>query len=102
DGTFGSGGSTVLDLGMDAEVRGLAVDGSGNIIVAGTLGTGTGQSGLLVRFDANGHFDPSFGVGGTVVIGLGFGATVANAVAVQSDGKIVLTGAAPTAGVTTG
>ncbi|MBI1915606.1 MAG: tandem-95 repeat protein [Planctomycetes bacterium] len=96
DASFGTGGVTTVDLGADAAINGLALDASGGIVVAGSFGNGNGQNGFLARFDASGHFDPSFGSGGTAVIDLGFGADMANGIAVQSDGKLVVTGAATT------
>jgi uncharacterized delta-60 repeat protein len=65
----------------------MAVDGSGRIVVAG-------GSTVLARYTANGVLDTTFGTGGKVVTGLQLrgGAARGFAVAVQSDGKIVLAG----------
>src|SRR5262249_52401013 len=96
DGSFGTGGVGALDLRAACFLNSLKLDASGNLIVAGSVGTGSGQNGFLARFDPSGNLDAGFGRGGIVLIDLGLGADVANGVAVQSDGKLVVTGAATT------
>jgi uncharacterized delta-60 repeat protein len=86
DPKFGKGGivfttNTVADAG--------ALQGDGNIVVAGSIATNQNQEqpGLL-RYNADGTLDPNFGIGGKVVIG-GTNAGAAFGVAVQTDGKIL-------------
>src|SRR5262249_7097595 len=47
---------------------------------------------LVMRFDDHGVLDSSFGSGGMVVVSLGSGGSQAAAVAIQSDGRIVVGG----------
>src|SRR5262249_46333529 len=96
DASFGTAGVTTLDLGTDAAINSLALDDASNIVVAGAVGNGSAQNAFLARFDPNGQLDPSFGTGGAAILGLAFGGHVANGVAIQFDGKIVVTGSATT------
>ena len=87
DPKFGNGGivftaNTVANAG--------ALQGDGKILVAGSISTAQNseQPGLL-RYNTNGTLDSGFGAGGKVLIG-GNNAGAAFAVAVQTDGKILV------------
>ena len=87
DPKFGNGGivftaNTVANAG--------ALQGDGKILVAGSISTvqNSEQPGLL-RYNTNGTLDSGFGAGGKVVIA-GNTAGPAFAVAVQTDGKILV------------
>ena len=87
DPKFGNGGivftaNTVANAG--------ALQGDGKIVVAGSISTvqNSEQPGLL-RYNTNGTLDSGFGAGGKVLIG-GNNAGPAFAVAVQTDGKILV------------
>lgn len=93
DATFGSDGAVGLDLGAPAEARDVAVQAPGKVLVLGQQDDGL----VLLRLDASGSLDPSFGVAGTTAVvgsepGLfsGEGATLA----VQANGRIVVAGSA--------
>jgi len=89
DPTFGTGGIvTTANTGANAA----ALQSDGKIVVAGSISTvqNPQQPGLL-RYNTNGTFDPSFGIGGKVMIA-GNNAGPAFAVAVQTDGKILAAG----------
>ena len=91
DGTFGSGGIVTNRVGEAINALfSLAVAPDGKIVAAGTADPGTGNTGFAVaRYLPDGRLDPSFGDNGTVVTSfLG----TAEAVAIQSDGKIVVAG----------
>ncbi len=64
DADFGRGGKAVIDLGSrDEEIRALALDPDGKIVVAGYL-DGERQGDLMVgRLHRNGVPDPDFGLG---------------------------------------
>ena len=47
---------------------------------------------VVVRYTANGRPDPTFGGDGIVITSFGTGADMANALAVQTDGKILAAG----------
>src|SRR5437016_50192 len=85
DPTFGSGGR-VLAAGSPAAVD-MAIDATNHTIVAGTLNGDI----FIARYKTDGTLDGTFGSGGHVVTHLSAAASVGG-VALQSDGKIVITG----------
>jgi uncharacterized delta-60 repeat protein len=105
DSTFGAGGKSITDFGGLGEAHGLAIDGSGKIVVVGgtfsvsSAGAFWGKAFLAARYNTDGSPDSSFS-GGKVSTDFGSSATaaVANAVAVQRDGKIVSIGWADSRG----
>jgi uncharacterized delta-60 repeat protein len=62
--------------------------------VAGSTGTGAKRNFVLLRLNADGTLDTSFGTAGWISLDFSGGADVANAVALQADGKIILAGTA--------
>jgi uncharacterized delta-60 repeat protein len=67
---------------------------NGAIVLAGEgASTSNPDKYLLARLTTRGALDASFGQGGVVAIGMG-GRAMGDAVALQPDGKIVVTGAA--------
>jgi uncharacterized delta-60 repeat protein len=99
DTTFGNKGKVLTPL-SGSELDAVVIQPNGQIIVAGWGGTSNSSAsfGLLARYNANGSLDTSFGNGGLVETYLGTGQAVFNALALQSDGKIVAGGKeAPTA-----
>ena len=93
DTAFGAGtGKTVVDFEGDDVARDLAVQPDGKIVVVGDYGTGPTTSDILVtRFNGDGSTDPTFAGGKALQIDLGK-EDRAYAVALQSDGKIVVAG----------
>ena len=96
DTSFGSRGVVeVLNGSSFGNGYALAIQPDGRIIATGsaqtTFGNGTAPRVAVVRLSANGRLDPSFGSGGMDVIDLG-PYSLANSVAVQHDGKIVIAG----------
>jgi uncharacterized delta-60 repeat protein len=99
DAGFGAGGKVVTEFGIGLQdLRALAIQPDGKVVVAGYTTAMGGVGGFLIaRYDAGGVLDPSFGVGGAVVLDLaagGSGSGLANDVVVQPDGKIVVAGGA--------
>jgi uncharacterized delta-60 repeat protein len=102
DGSFGSGGAALNQLGTGTTPSSSgtvpAIQSDGKIVVAGYATDASGHDQLmLARFNTNGTVDTSFGTGGRVLTQLGSGPTPSSqalAVAIQSDGKIVVTGVA--------
>jgi len=83
DTTFGNDGFAVsksLDSGPGV-LSVMALQADGKILVTG--------AGLLGRYTSTGQLDTSFGSGGSGIAALNF--TIATAIAVQSDGKILVT-----------
>ena len=85
-GAFGSGGSGVAGTGSFLPAMAVAPDGK--IVLAGN----SGGSLIVRRFLANGGSDLSFGVNGQASLASPTFDPHANAVAVQSDGRIVVAG----------
>lgn len=101
DTTFGSGGKVLTPIGPGNETAGgVALQSDGKIVLAGSVGLDTTPAPPsvfgLVRYDQNGSLDASLGNGGKVTTQVGASAS-ARAVAIQSDGKIVVAGSAAAA-----
>jgi uncharacterized delta-60 repeat protein len=88
DATFGTGGKVTRDFSEDDEISGVALQADGKIVVAGT----TTAAGVLVRYNANGSIDSSFGIGGKVTTDAASSVERPEIVTIQSDGKIVVAG----------
>jgi uncharacterized delta-60 repeat protein len=99
DSGFGTGGKVLVEF-TDIFNRGkaLVLQPDGKILLAGTVSGFNGNSNFaVVRFNANGTLDSSFGTGGKKVIDFVGLYDSANAVALQPDGKILIAGSAETA-----
>jgi uncharacterized delta-60 repeat protein len=87
DQSFGSGGAVTLYAGLNAQANAVALQSTGEIVVAGTATNSTSYPGVaLVRLNpANGHVDSAglFNLGPL---------STANSAAVQGDDKIVIGG----------
>ena len=109
DTSFGAGNSdgtpdgfVSLSLGDgDDSGQSVAVQADGKIVVLGTSTSGDGSENMVVaRLNANGSLDTAFGADGSsdgtpdgfVSLSLGDGDDSADALALQSDGKIVVAG----------
>jgi uncharacterized delta-60 repeat protein len=97
DGRFGSGGKVTTDFsnGSIDEAHAVAIQPDQKIVVVGqTLSPGTGNTVdfALVRYNADGSLDPSFGNGGNVQTDFAGKLDIAASVALQADGKIVVAG----------
>ncbi len=93
DPTFGRGGRQFTDFGSKIdEAFGAAIQSDGKIIAVGGGGTGFGGDFVVARYLPDGSLDPSFGTGGAVQTDFNRSADAAFAVAIQSDGKIVVAG----------
>jgi uncharacterized delta-60 repeat protein len=96
DASFGTGGVTIAgDLSASLSGNAVVVQPDGRIVVAGYTGAG---SFLLLRFTAAGLLDSGFGAGGKATTAVSSSELTGNAVALQSDGKIVVAGSGTVAG----
>ncbi len=94
DATFGTGGKVVTPIGSGPDyANAVAIQRDGKIVTAGYTSNGSNFDFAVVRYKTDGSLDPTFGTGGKVVTPIGSGADYANAVAIQSDGRIVVAGA---------
>ena len=94
DASFGAGGKVITQVGDYFEfARSVAVQPDGKIVVAGYsyLG-GNDWAFAVVRYNANGSLDTSFGTGGKVLTPVGNNFVYVGAVLLQSDGKIAVVG----------
>jgi uncharacterized delta-60 repeat protein len=100
---YNSNGSLDTSFDGDGRVRTSVVPGSdygssvtiqpdGKILVAGNSFNGTNTDFALVRYNANGSLDTTFGNGGKVTTQIGASSEEAYSVKVQPDGKIVVAG----------
>lgn len=111
DEAFGDGGHVTRDRsavtgGTGAQIndegRGVAVDVSGRIVVAGSSGNGTDLDVVVWRFNDDGTLDTSFGgdydgdsiADGKVIVGdaAGIGNDRARALTIDGSGRIVVVG----------
>lgn len=90
DNTFGTGG-IVWVSSVDARAYGMAQQSDGKLVLAGWI-TPASRDFCIMRFNSDGSFDTGFGSGGIVTTPIGAENDEARNVAIQSDGKIVVTG----------
>ncbi len=92
DTTFGSGGKvTTAILSGNDRAQSVAVQSDGKIVAAGSS-RGGGTDFSLARYTTAGALDTSFDIDGKVTTRYGAYTDTAEAVALQSDGKIVAAG----------
>lgn len=96
DASFGAGGKVVTDVGGIGDhdaINGLGLQPDGKLVAAGFCDEPAHITFCLIRYDAGGIPDSTFGTGGRVTadINIGFD-DVANALALQPDGQLVAAG----------
>jgi uncharacterized delta-60 repeat protein len=109
DTSFGTGGKVITEFANDtdrvalgqvsAHAYSVAVQPNGKIVAAGYANIDGEEDFALVRYNADGTLDATFGAGGKVITDFGhleqgYSYAFANSVAVQPDGKIVVAGEA--------
>lgn len=95
DNTFAGDGKQATQIGGGAPDRAqsVAVQADGKIVVAGIAELAASTNFGVARYNANGTLDASFGTNGTVMTDINANsADDARALAIQSDGKIVVAG----------
>jgi len=93
DTTFGQSGFGVLTIpNGTGQLYSVALQPDGKIVASGTGKIQGNYQALVVRLNADGSMDTSFGTGGIVLIDPSTGDDNGFAVAVQPDGKIVTAG----------
>ena len=90
DTSFGTDGWVSTDILGDDQAADIAIQQDGKILLAGTA---FGDF-ILVRYNPDGVLDSTFGMGGWVRTDILGGDDKANALAIQSDGCIVVVGKA--------
>ncbi len=93
DPTFNGTGIVTTSFGTyNAGVRSIAIQPNGYIVVAGQTESANADAFALARYDTTGALDPGFNGTGTVTTSIGPSFDGANAVALQSNGRIVAAG----------
>ena len=97
DPTFGTGGKVTTDFPgpVGGDARAVALQPDGKLVAAG-IAPGDGGNGdfALLRHNADGSVDPTFGTDGRVTTDFGIAYDRVNALVVQPDGRIVAVGEA--------
>ena len=97
DASFGSAGSSITPVGDGGgQANAITLQPDGMILVAGTAfahGTADDQF-LLARYRPDGSPDSAFGTAGVVITHVGTAASSASALALQSDGRVLVAGTA--------
>lgn len=95
DTTFGNNGFVVRDFGSgDDEILDLAPQTDGKIVVAGYYNNGAVKNLVVARYQSTGELDTDFNNDGIFSHSSGSGDSVVWSLAIQTDGKIVVAGAA--------
>jgi uncharacterized delta-60 repeat protein len=99
DLTFGLGNGKVITpitSSADDNARAMAIQPDGKIVVVGACGTTTSRDFCVARFDPTGTLDTTFSTDGKTITQMSVFNSEADAVALQSDGKIVVAGSCGT------
>ncbi len=93
DTAFGTLGVVTNTMGVnDARIVSLALQSDGKIVVAGNSLTGSDRAFILARYTTAGVLDSAFGMGGGVITTTVNVDSSARAMALQSNGNILLAG----------
>ncbi len=84
-------------FGLDDEAAGVVVRGDGKIVVAGNSTVAKDNDVLVLRLEADGKRDQSFGIGGVSLSDAGSRPIVGD-LAVRSDGRVLVVGSLHTGG----
>lgn len=98
DTTFGSGGITITAFSNNDDLLDLAIQSDGRIIAVGWTTKTSNQSNnvAVLRYNANGTLDNSFGVLGLAEIDAFARMDIANGVVIQTNGRILVGGVTQT------
>jgi uncharacterized delta-60 repeat protein len=95
DSSFGNGGIATARTGSGRhEAYAGAVLSDGRIVAAGYSSTLGDQKFQVTRYSVDGSLDTTFGTGGSVTTDIGTALATALSLAVQTDGKLIVGGAA--------
>ncbi len=90
---FGDNGQVITAVGSgDDAAESMAIQSDGKIVVAGTCRLGSNDAFCVARYNPDGSLDDTFSSNGTVLTSVTADDDVGRAVAIQSDGKIVVAG----------
>ncbi|NLX05086.1 MAG: DUF4347 domain-containing protein, partial [Phycisphaerae bacterium] len=94
DTTFSGDGIVTTGFGGSSadQVKSVAIQADGKIVVAGYSNLGGTNDFALARYNTDGSLDTSFSGDGLLTTAIGTGADAAYGMAIQADGKIVAAG----------
>ncbi len=93
DSSFGENGIVITSFGVyDDTANAIAIQDDGKIVVAGHAYNGTNNDIAVARYNTDGSLDVTFDNDGKTTTSLGNGPESAQALLLQHDGKIVVTG----------
>ncbi|MGA2750172.1 MAG: hypothetical protein ABSG59_15470 [Verrucomicrobiota bacterium] len=93
DSSFGNGGVVTADISdLASQAAAVAIQANGSIVVAGNANNSSNNVFALARYNPDGTLDGTFGSNGKLTTSVGTNGSGANAVLIQSDGKIVAAG----------
>ena len=92
DTTFDTDGKVNTEISGEDMGEGVALLNDGRILVVGRSGLGVNQDFALVRYNSNGSLDTTFDTDGIVTTEVGGFDDDGEAVAIQTDGKMVIAG----------
>jgi len=94
DNTFDGDGKVTTAIASNGIAFAVAIQSDGKIVVAGFASNGANNDFALARYNTNGSLDNTFDGDGKLTTDFGSGNDQPNALAIQSDGKIVVAGLA--------
>ena len=93
DTSFGTGGKVTAAIGVgDDRAYDVSLQADGKILVTGRSDMGTSYDFSLLRYNADGSLDTTFGTGGVVTTDVGSNADYGYSVLQKSDGTILVAG----------
>src|SRR5262245_25842088 len=93
DRSFGSGGKAMTaPIGSDEGAEALVIQPDSKLVISGDSATSDQSVFALLRYQADGTLDRSFGSGGRVATRIGTDSADAHALVIQPDGKLVAAG----------
>jgi uncharacterized delta-60 repeat protein len=98
DPSFGTGGKVTTDFGATDSAAGIALQGDGKLVVAGNSGDSSNSEIAVARYNSDGSLDATFGMGGKVTSAPVAMDAIAQGIAIQADGRIIVGGAGEVAG----
>lgn len=91
DTSFGNQGSVIAPSQPGGQIYDVAIQTDGKIVASVSV-YGENIAYTVLRYNSNGSLDESFGVAGTVTVKVGTMRDIARGLAIQMDGKIIVSG----------
>lgn len=92
DTAFGDSGTVISDFGKSEIAMAMVLQPDGKIILAGQANPVSNADFALARYNTDGSLDATFGNGGMATAAIGQYDDIAQAITLQSDGRIVVAG----------